>query len=130
MSALFLIGQIILGVYFIYAGVSHFTKAKMMNQFAQSKNLPAPEFMVALSGAVLIAGGVSIFFPGSVFFVIGSLALVVFLLLASFTFHAFWNIKDNPQERMTQMHYFMGNVSLAAAMLMLVALIGSLSFLY
>jgi len=47
----FLIGRLVFGGYFLYAGINHFKQRKPLAQQAGSKNVPMPEAAVTVSGA-------------------------------------------------------------------------------
>jgi putative oxidoreductase len=72
-----------------------------------------------LVGAIvfLIAGSVSVILGYKAR--IGALLLLTFLVLASYYFHAFWNLEGQAQQE--QMIQFMKNLSMMGAMLFIVA---------
>lgn len=119
MDNLFLIGQIVLGIYFAKAGIEHFMGAKNMAGYAASKGLPAPLPMVYLSGLMLLLGGLGILFQ--MYLSISYAMVIIFLVVAAFTIHAFWKAKD-PQSKMADKIQFEKNLGLAAALLMLMSL--------
>ena len=109
---LFLIGRILFAAIFILSGVNHFAQLDGMAQYAGSKGLPAPKLMVALSGLVILLGGLSILFW---FYVkLGAWLLVAFLLVAAFTMHNFWAVED-PVQKQGEQAQFMKNLALAGA---------------
>ena len=57
MATAFLIGRIIVGLYFISSGIRHFTHLKMMAGYAGSKGVPMPQIGVPVSGLLLLLGG-------------------------------------------------------------------------
>ena len=73
-----------------------------------------------LVGAIvfLIAGSLSVILGYKAR--IGASLLLVFLILATYYFHDFWNIED-VQKNQTQMIAFMKNLSMMGAMLMIMA---------
>ncbi|MCS7183887.1 MAG: DoxX family protein [Patescibacteria group bacterium] len=112
---LFLLARVILGFYFIFNGITHFTKLKMLANYAQSKKVPLPGFSVVLTGILLLIGGFSILLG---FYVeIGVLALTFFFLPVTFMMHNFWAIQD-PQAKMMETISFMKNLALWAAILL------------
>ena len=119
MDYLFLLGRILFGGFFVMFGLNHFLKAKMLRGYASSKGMPAPGAAVFLSGLMLLAGGLSIILGAYV--TVGVWLLVIFLLLAAFTFHGYWKEID-PQNRMNQMMFFMRNIALIGAALMTLAI--------
>ena len=53
---LFLIGRIIVGGYFLMAGLNHFANVKMMAGYAKSKGTPGAEAAVVGTGILLVLG--------------------------------------------------------------------------
>jgi putative oxidoreductase len=60
MKAPFLIGRALLGGFFLYNGINHLREYKKLAQYAGSKNVPAPQAGVIISGVALTVGGTSI----------------------------------------------------------------------
>src|SRR2546426_10958894 len=60
MRALFVLGRAMFGGFFAYNGVNHFRNQTMMSQYAEAKGVPAAEAAVPATGALLLAGGLSI----------------------------------------------------------------------
>lgn len=118
MESLFLVGQVILGAYFILAGVNHFTKSKDMIGYATYKKLPMPGPAVYVSGLILLLGGVGVLTQTMLTWSYSLLAL--FLVVAAITVHNFWTQKD-AQAKMTDMIQFQKNMAIAAALIMLLA---------
>lgn len=117
MKALFIIGRIIFGLYFIFNGVNHFAQMKMMTGYAASKGVPLPSVAVIVTGLLLLAGGLSVLTNYLVQW--GLWALVVFLVPVTFWMHSFWGIEDQ-MERMGQMVNFLKNLALLGAVLILI----------
>ncbi len=119
MEVVFLLGRIILGVYYLFNASNHFMRLEMMSGYAASKGVPAPKVLVAGSGVLLLIGGFSIltgFQP-----TIGVLSLVLFLVPVTFKMHDFWAEKDQ-MAKMTQMVNFTKNMALLGAALMFLAI--------
>jgi uncharacterized membrane protein YphA (DoxX/SURF4 family) len=115
MEIAFLIGRIILGVYYLFNAVNHFMQLNMMSGYAGSKGVPAPKVAVAGSGLVLLLGGLSILLGYQPY--IGVALIVIFLVPVAFMMHNFWTIED-PQMKMGDMVNFLKNIALAASALM------------
>jgi putative oxidoreductase len=83
------------------------------------KDRGVPQAQYALIGAIvfLIVGGVSVIAGYTARF--GAFLLLVFLALATYYFHNFWDLTG--QERQEQMIHFMKNVALMGAMLVIIA---------
>ena len=115
----FLLGRLIVGVYFIFNGLNHLMNLDMLSQYAASKGVQASKAMTIITGIMLLVGGGSIltgFEP-----IIGSIILILFLLPTSFILHNFWAI-DNPQMKMVEMTNFTKNLALVGLLLMLFAI--------
>lgn len=119
MSNLFLLGHIVLGVYFITSGLGHFTKLEAIAGYAGSKKVPSPKLAVLVTGAIMVLGGLGILFQYAL--VWAYTLLIAFLFLASFLMHPFWKDTD-PNTKMMNRVNFQKNLALAAALLMLLAL--------
>lgn len=114
-----LIGRIILGGYFVFAGIGHFTNRDQMTGYAESKGVPAAGLAVPATGLLLLAGGLSVVTGILPYW--GLAALLVFLVGVTPKMHDFWNVED-PQARMGEQTNFLKNAALAGAVLMLYAL--------
>ncbi len=115
MEIVFLIGRIILGIYYLFNASNHFMQLEMMAGYAGSKGVPMPKLAVLFTGALLTIGGLSIitgFQP-----TIGVIALVVFFLPVTFLMHNFWAEQD-PMTKMGQMTNFVKNMGLMSSALM------------
>jgi len=116
---IFLIGRIIVGVYYIFNGFNHLGNLKMLTQYAAMKGVPSAKFFVVVTGLLLLYGGLSIllgFIP-----LLGIIALLIFLIPTTFTMHNFWAIQDQ-QMKMVEMVNFMKNWALIGSLLMFLAI--------
>jgi len=82
------------------------------------KGVPSPQFLLVGAIAFLIVGSVTILL--GYWARVGALLLLIFLILATYYFHDFWNITD-AQAQQEQMAHFLKNVSLMGAMLLIIA---------
>lgn len=119
MDIAFLIGRILFGGFFVMMGMNHFTKVAMMTQYAASKGVPSAKLAVMISGVLILLGGLGILLGAYVQWAV--IALIVFLVAASFKMHNFWAIQD-PQDKMTQMVNFLKNMAFVGAALMALAI--------
>jgi len=119
MDALFIIARVVLGLFFVFFGVSHFHSFKGMVGYSASKKIPAPTFAVALTGLLLIVGGVFIIAWWQV--LAGVIMLAVFLLGTAVFMHNFWSETDGNTKAMQRIQ-FLKNIALAAALLVILAL--------
>src|SRR6476661_6286766 len=109
MKAAFLIGRLLFGVFFLYNGINHLKQRKQLAQYAETKNVPMAEAVVAATGVALIGGGTSILL--GIKPKLGTAAIAGFLAGVSPVMHNFWNIED-PQQRMNEMINFSKNMAL------------------
>src|SRR5579884_3299564 len=116
--ALFLIGRILFGVFFLASGLHHFADVHNMSAYARSKGTPAPWLAVIATGVLLIAGGASILLGA--YPILGIVLLGVFLVGVSFVMHAFWALRD-PQQRAAEKVHFLKNMALLGSPLLRVA---------
>ena len=115
MEIAFLIGRIILGVYYLFNASNHFMRLEMMSGYTASKGVPAPKLAVLVTGTLLLLGGLSIltgFQP-----TIGVILLVIFFLPVNFIMHNFWAEQDQMTKAM-QMTQFVKNMGLMSSALM------------
>jgi putative oxidoreductase len=112
------LGRVLLSTIFLMAAVAnkipHFSDvAKIMG----SVGIPAPQLMLIGAIVFLIVGSLSVIVGYKAR--IGATLLLVFLVLASYYFHAFWNLDGQAQQE--QMIHFMKNLSMMGAMLFIMA---------
>ena len=113
-----LIGRILFSAMFISSGIAHFRNAGMMGGHAQSKGVPAAKPAVLGSGALILAGGLSVLL--GVWADLGALLVLIFLVPTALLMHDFWKQSD-PMAKQGERSQFFKNVSLAGAALMLFA---------
>ncbi|HEX3586936.1 MAG TPA: DoxX family protein, partial [Candidatus Angelobacter sp.] len=99
MKAAFLIGRLVFGGFFLYNGIHHLKERKSLAQYAETKNVPLADVVVATTGVVLMAGGVSILL--GIKPKLGTAAIAGFLAGVSPVMHDFWRI-DEPNQRMNE----------------------------
>lgn len=116
MKAVFLIGRIVFGGFFLYNGINHFKQKQGLAQYADSKDVPYPDVAVTASGVALAVGGASVIL--GVKPQLGTLAILGFLAIASPTMHDFWSA-DDPQQKQNEMIHFSKNMALLGAALAL-----------
>jgi putative oxidoreductase len=111
------VGRVMLCTIFLLAAGNDIFKFSGVTQMMQTVGIPAPPLMLA--GAIMFS------IVGSLLVIVGYQArvgaamLLVFLVLASFYFHAFWKLEGEAQQM--QMIHFMKNLSMAGAMLFIMA---------
>ncbi len=115
MEWVFLVGRIIVGVFWLFNAFNHFAQGKMMIPYAKSKGVPLAEIAVPGTGLLLLIGGLS--FLTGLYPTVGIAALVLFLVPTTFIMHNFWAIQD-PQMKMVEMVNFNKNLALLGFLLM------------
>lgn len=115
MKALFVIGRVVFGGFFLWSGISHFKEKESQTRYAEAKGLPQPDAAVLASGVAMAAGGASIIL--GVKPQLGALAILGFLAIASPTMHDFWNADE--QQRGNELAHFSKNIALLGAALAL-----------
>ncbi len=116
MKASYLLGRMIFGGYFLYAGIHHFQESEAMAQYTAAKGVPAPELAVKATGAALIFGGTSVLLGLKKEW--GAAAIASFLAGVTPLMHDFWK-QDDPQRRQNEMINFGKNMALLGASLAL-----------
>ena len=109
MEVVFLIGRILVGGFYLFNALNHFTQTNNLTEYARSKGVPAPKLAVLGSGLLLLMGGLSLLLgyrPD-----IGVAAITLFFLAVTFKMHNFWAV-DDPQWRMVEMVNFLKNLAL------------------
>jgi uncharacterized membrane protein YphA (DoxX/SURF4 family) len=119
MDIVFLIGRIIVGVYWIFGGYGHFAQGKSMIPWTQAKGVPFPALAVYGSGAMIVLGGLSILL--GLYPLIGVALIVLFIIPVASIMHNFWTVQD-PMARQTDMLMFMKDFCMLGCTLMFVAI--------
>ena len=112
------LGRLLLCTIFLLAAVGN--KIPRFSDVAKvmgSVGVPAPQLLLAGAIVFLLAGSLSVIVGYKAR--IGAALLLTFLVLASYYFHAFWNLEGQAQQE--QMIQFMKNLSMMGAMLFIVA---------
>lgn len=115
----FLVGRIILGVYYLFNAFNHFTRLEPLSAYAASKGVPSPKLATVVTGVLLLIGGVSILL--GVFPAVGVAALTAFFIPVTFWMHNFWAVQD-PMQKTIEMVNFTKNLALLGSALLLLAI--------
>ena len=119
MEVVFLIGRILFAAIFINSGIAHFKNSEAMGQYADAKGAPGGANGVIATGAMILAGGISILL--GLWADVGAILIVAFLVPTSYFMHDFWKAED-PQQAQTEQAQFFKNVALAGAALVILYL--------
>jgi putative oxidoreductase len=117
LNLIHILGQIILGGYFIYNGIKHFKDVNDYTAYAAHNKVPMPKVSVIATGILLVLGGLGILF--NIYVGVAILLLAIFLIPTSFMMHAYWKA-ENPAERSSQKIAFLKNMALLGALLLIV----------
>jgi len=108
-AALLLLGRLIFGGFWVYSGLEHFMNHATLAPFVAMRGVPAPELAVLGTGAMILAGGLSImtgFVPK-----VGATLIAIFLIGVTPIMHAFWRDADAMQ-RANDIANFTKNIAL------------------
>jgi putative oxidoreductase len=108
------LGRLFFVLIFLMAGPNHF--AKQTIAYAASQGVPFASFAVPLSGALAIAGGLSILLGYHA--KIGAWLIALFLIPVTLTMHKFWGVHD-PMMQQIQMVMFMKNIAILGGALLI-----------
>ncbi len=115
-TAIHVVGRVLFSMMFIMSGMNHLMKLNDMSAYAESKGVPAPKVLTAVSGLMIMVGGVLVLIGWHRF--IGAGLIAVFLLPTAMLMHAFWKETD-PAARMNEMAHFMKDMAMAGAALLI-----------
>ncbi len=118
-DALFLIGRIVLGLFYLYNASNHILNLKAMSGYTKSKGVPFPTLATLGTGVILLLGGLSVLL--GIYPDVGVALLIIFLVPTAFIMHNFWTVSD-PQTRTMELVQFSKNLALAASALMFLAI--------
>lgn len=112
-----LIGRLFIGTIFLMSAIGNkIPKFSFVVGYMESKGVPLANVMLIGAIIFLIAGSLSVILGYKTR--IGATLLLVFLILATYFFHDFWNLQGDA--RQNEMIQFMKNLSMAGAMLFLI----------
>jgi putative oxidoreductase len=119
MYALFIVGRILFGGFFLVSAWSHFKNLENMSGYAKSKGVPAPKLAVVLSGLLFLLGGLSIIFGFRPDLGLG--AIIITLIPITFMMHPFWKEAGDAAQKGNDRIHFMKNAALIGACLIILA---------
>ena len=114
MKLLVPLGRLLFILIFLPTIVTHFSNSTI--QYAASAGVPAPQFLVPLSGVVAFIGGISVLLGYKAH--IGAWLLILFLIPVTLFMHHFWTFQDPTMYQMQKIN-FMKNVSMVGAALLI-----------
>ena len=96
MNSVMLIGRILFAFMFLSSGINHLVKAEAMAGYAAYKKVPAPKLANALSGILMVLGGLSVIL--GVYADLGALVLAALLVIMALKMHDFWTTATYRQD--------------------------------
>ena len=119
-AVLTIVGRVMLALIFLMSAAGNkIPNFESVAGYMESEGVPAASAMLAGAIVFLLAGGISIVLGFKAR--IGASLLLIFLALATYYFHDFWTFEPDSKEFQMQMIQFMKNLSLAGAMVLLIA---------
>jgi putative oxidoreductase len=88
-NALWILGRLLLGLHFAWAGIHHFTELDRLTQAMTARGVPAARWVLLIGSAFQAVCGIALilgFRPDW-----AALGLVLFTIVASIVFLDFWN---------------------------------------
>jgi putative oxidoreductase len=110
-----LLGRVLLAGMFVISGYGKIPGFEGTTGYIAGEGLPMPQVLAAIAIAIEFGGGLAILLGWKTRW--AALALVVFLVVITPIFHAYW--ASPPAEAMGQQINFMKNVSILGGMLLL-----------
>jgi len=111
------IGRILLTLIFFMSGLHKITDWESSAGYMASKGMPAVSFFLGMAIILEIGGGLSVLLGYKAR--LGALALIIFVIPATFLFHNFWAMPAEQQQ--IQMILFMKNLAMIGGLLFVVA---------
>lgn len=108
------VARFLYSLIFILAGINHFSSGTI--GYAASSGVPFANILVPISGAMAIAGGISVLLGSHARF--GALLLILFLVPVTIMMHNFWAVTD-PAAAQMQMVNFLKNLGLMGGALLI-----------
>jgi putative oxidoreductase len=115
--ALITTGRIILGLFFLLAGVSKIMNPQAVIEMMAGENFPTPTLLLPLVVALEIFGGALLIW-GRKFVVPVALTLAAFTLVTNLAFHRFWSIEDALLHRL-ELSLFFKNLAIMGGLFLI-----------
>ena len=113
-----LLGRLFIGTIFLMSAIGNkIPQFSAVVGYMESKGVPLPNLMLVGAIVFLLVGSLSVITGYKTR--LGATLLLVFLILATYFFHNFWQLEG--EARQMEMIQFMKNLSMAGAMLFLIA---------
>ena len=117
-AVLSIAGRLFIAVIFLLSALGNkIPQFQNVVEYMRSEGVPMPAVMLVGAIVFLLVGGASVVTGYKI--QIGASLLLVFLILATYFFHDFWNFEGEQAQQ--QMIQFMKNLSLMGTMMFLIA---------
>lgn len=114
---LYYIGRFLLGAAFVVFGLRNISGIPRLTEAMEKKGVPQARALMTIGVGIQIVGGLMVAL--GIFPWLGALALIAFLLLATYLFHAFWEYPA--EERTPHINSCIMNIGLSGAFLAIMA---------
>ena len=116
-STLLLLGRLLLGGAFVFAGLRNIQNAAFLTQLMAARGVPQARLALWAGIVLQVAAGVPVI--AGLWTAIAAAVLLVFLIVATPMFHNFWDHQG--PDRASRINGFVGNVALSGGFLTLIA---------
>lgn len=114
LTTLYIIGRFLLGALFLMGGIKHFTAIPAYTEIMRAKNVPYPQEVLLLGSVWQTVFG--ILFILGIQMTMVSLALVLFMVLATYIWFRFWTMEKGTEREMA-FNCFMTNTAIVGGLL-------------
>ena len=111
-----LVGRVLLALIFIIAGYGKITGFEGTVGYMQAYNMPMTQILAVIAIIIELGGGIMIAVGWKARW--GAAAIFIFVLVASFVFHAFWAVPADQAQLQNIM--FMKNLAIMGGMLYII----------
>lgn len=112
------IARCFIGSVFLYTAVTGIQHYQLHLELMKDKNIPYSEILYLLSLLIRVLGGLALIFHFHAAFF--AFLLVIFMVVVTYYFQAFWIEEDGP-EKVNLLNHFMMNMSVIGGLLLIVA---------
>ncbi|MBN9305026.1 MAG: hypothetical protein BGO82_10030 [Devosia sp. 67-54] len=117
-AVLVIVGRLLLGGYFVQAGVRNALKFELHTGILDKKGVPAPRLSLAVALAVQVLGGLSVAL--GIFPAIGAIGLIAFTIAANYLYHNFTRFTG--AERQGHLSSVLTNAAIVGGFLLVIAI--------
>lgn len=117
-ATLVLLGRVIFGGAFVVLGIRNIGAIARLAGIQEKRGFPQPRLLIMVGIAIQIVGGAMV--ATGILAPLGAAALIAFLLLAAYLFHAPWEYPA--AERGPHVYAWIMNIGLSGAFLLIIGL--------